>query len=55
MEIERRIAHAPRVAELARACAALTGPCIGCTGCKGLCAALIEVVALPEIILKRDG
>ncbi len=55
MEIERRIAHAPQVAELARQTAALAGPCVGCTECRGLCHALIEALVVPELVLGRGG
>ena len=30
----------------------LDGPCIACADCQGLCAELIEVIALPEAVLR---
>jgi len=27
--------------------------CIGCDGCKGLCAALIEAMTVPDVVVRR--
>ena len=51
MKTERRIAYAPHVAVLSRDLAALRGPCLGCTGCKGLCATLIDALVIPDLVL----
>ena len=53
MTTQRQIAFAPRTRALGQDMAALHGPCIGCTGCQGICAALIEAMTLPEIILRK--
>ena len=52
MMTERAGGRAPRVAALARELGE-TGCCIGCNDCRGLCAALIEALAVPEAVLRR--
>ena len=52
MTSDRFAAHAPRSQALSMELATLQGPCIGCTGCQGVCAALIQAMTLPEIILR---
>ena len=32
----------------------LKGPCVACADCKGLCAELIEVMTLPDAVVRRD-
>lgn len=54
MEIDRLVGQAPRAERLAQQLAAMQGPCVGCSGCRGLCSALIEAVSLPDVILRRD-
>lgn len=51
MEIERKAGAAPRTVALADRLAAVNGPCVGCRNCRGLCAAMIEAMTLPDIIL----
>ena len=48
-----RSAH---LAELGQAMGELRGPCIACEGCAGLCAALIDVLLVPDLVLagKRE-
>ena len=31
----------------------LNGPCVGCEGCEGLCAELIDALIVPGLILSR--
>ena len=40
---------------LAREVGAMRVPCVGCSGCRGLCEALIEVMVLPDVILHRTS
>ncbi len=54
MTIERKTGHAPRVAAVARDLTEIGG-CIGCDNCRGLCAAVIEAMALPDAILHRGA
>ncbi len=51
----RKIGHAPRTTTLARTIGQLSGPCVGCTGCTGLCAALIDAITVPDLILRKAG
>ncbi|WP_238365096.1 hypothetical protein [Mesobacterium pallidum] len=44
-------ARTPRTEAIAREVAALAGPCVGCSDCKGLCQALIDAICVPEVIL----
>lgn len=52
MLIERFAGRAERVAEMGRRVSA-AGACIGCSDCRGLCAELIEALALPEAVARR--
>ncbi|MEQ9241041.1 hypothetical protein [Roseovarius indicus] len=52
MQINRHIGHKPNMSVLGDELASLRGNCIGCTGCKGPCAALLEALALPGYVLK---
>lgn len=57
MQMERKIGHAPRVAALGEdflAGQAGCPGCIGCTGCRGVCEQLIEMLSVPEAVLRRD-
>lgn len=53
MLIERNKAATERTMGLAREVGAMRVPCVGCSGCRGLCEALIEVMVLPDVILHR--
>ncbi|MDA0961340.1 MAG: hypothetical protein O2898_00235 [Proteobacteria bacterium] len=53
MKIDRLAAFAPRTRALASDLAQLQGPCVGCTGCDGLCRDLIDTLVLPDIVLKK--
>ncbi len=54
MQIERRVMESPEAARVGQAIAGIKGPCIGCTSCRGLCQALIDMASLPEAVLNRD-
>jgi formate hydrogenlyase subunit 6/NADH:ubiquinone oxidoreductase subunit I len=54
MTIDRKTGHAPRVSALSQDLISV-GPCIGCKDCRGLCPALMEMIALPEAILSRGA
>ncbi|WP_319825425.1 hypothetical protein [Thalassovita sp.] len=51
MEIERQAAKAPRTTAVGETVTTLGGNCVGCTDCRGLCRALIEVITFPDAIL----
>ena len=55
MQIDRHVGHAPRSEEIGRELVALDGPCIGCKNCKGMCAALMQLLSLPEAVLHPGG
>lgn len=55
MQSQRKIAHAPRSRALADNLATMNSTCVGCEGCEGLCAALIDAMLLPEIVLRDRG
>ncbi|SMY06913.1 hypothetical protein [Flavimaricola marinus] len=55
MMIDRKIGFAPRTTAAAKDIAQLQGPCVGCSDCRGLCAALIEALTLPDIILSKKA
>ncbi|WP_299620890.1 hypothetical protein [uncultured Tateyamaria sp.] len=52
MTISRNIGHAPRTRALAEELNALNGPCIGCTGCEGVCQALLDALVVPDVVTK---
>jgi hypothetical protein len=52
MQIERHCGHAPRARDLSREILS-SGPCLGCEGCRGTCAALIEAMSVPDAVLNR--
>jgi hypothetical protein len=54
MEVERQIANAPKTTAVGVAVSEMGGNCIGCTNCRGLCQALIEVMSFPEVVLNRS-
>ncbi len=51
MIVDRKIATAPRTEALAHDVAGLPDPFIGCEGCRGVCAAMIDAMVLPDLIL----
>lgn len=53
MQIRRDIAHAPRTQALGDKVSKLRGGCVGCRDCSGLCAALLEALTLPDLVLKE--
>jgi len=55
MQVDRRAGHAPRTTQLAKDVSQTRGPCIGCDDCKGLCAALLDALTVPDIVLGRTG
>ncbi|MEW9918351.1 hypothetical protein AB2B41_01950 [Marimonas sp. MJW-29] len=52
MQLNRKIAHAPRSRALAEDLSKMNSTCVECEGCQGLCAALVDAMLLPEIILR---
>ena len=54
MNIDRKTAYAPRTSALAGKISQLQDPCVGCTDCVGMCAALIETMLVPEVVLRRE-
>jgi dissimilatory sulfite reductase (desulfoviridin) alpha/beta subunit len=54
MEIERQIANAPKTAAIGVALSKEGGSCLGCTNCRGMCQALLEVMSFPEVVLNRS-
>lgn len=52
MDIDRVAGFAPKTRALAESLAHLNGPCIGCKDCLGLCQSLIDLMQLPELVLK---
>ncbi|MEN9062934.1 hypothetical protein [Ponticoccus litoralis] len=54
MQTKRLCGHAPHAREMSREILN-SGPCLGCPGCRGICAALIEALSVPEVVLNRGG
>ncbi|MGG7567827.1 hypothetical protein ACQ5SO_16870 [Rhodovulum sp. DZ06] len=55
MQIDRHVGHAPRSEAAGRMLAALDTPCLGCKDCQGFCAALMQMLSLPDAVLNRPG
>ncbi|MBR9652437.1 hypothetical protein [Thalassovita aquimarina] len=55
MEAQRLSGYAPRTAEIGQQLIKMDGPCIGCTGCQGLCRVLIDMMTVPDALLKRES
>lgn len=49
---QRIIAHAPRARSVGDKVTKLDC-CVGCSGCTGLCAALIDLLTVPDAVLGR--
>lgn len=54
MIIDQAAGRAPRITDTTREIGALQGPCMGCPGCTGPCLALIEMMTLPDAVLRRE-
>lgn len=54
MQVERAAGHTPLADEVARKLWSISGPCVGCKDCRGLCASFIEAMTIPDIILKAN-
>lgn len=54
MDMQRKIGHAPKTQAIGQQLTTIQGPCIGCKGCTGLCAALLEAISVPDVVLGRD-
>ncbi len=52
MKMEQKVGHAPRTTAIGQSLVAHQGPCIGCDGCQGLCSVLIEMISMPDAVLK---
>lgn len=58
MDIDRSAPNTIHTDPLMASMSQLQGPCIGCTECTGFCAALLEALTLPDMILdprRKDG
>ena len=53
MQIDRKIAHAPRSRALASDMATMPSACVGCDGCQGICQSLIDAMLLPDLLLRE--
>lgn len=53
MNISRLVASAPRTASLSIELSKLSGPCVGCTDCNGLCRELIDALVVPHAVLSK--
>jgi hypothetical protein len=54
MIIDQTPGRTPRTTDITREIGALQGRCMGCIGCTGSCLALIEMMTLPDAILRRE-
>ena len=53
MNIVRSKPSSTQTTALSFALGDLNGPCVGCEDCNGLCAELIDVLFLPDVILSK--
>ena len=54
MRIKREIGHAPRTEMLGQEAIVMQGPCVGCKDCVGLCQQLIDVMTIPQTVLRQE-
>jgi hypothetical protein len=52
MRIDRNIGYAPRTQAISQKLMEASGQCVDCPDCQGLCKELIEVLVLPDMVLK---
>jgi len=52
MQTSREIHASNDLGDLGRLAASLSGTCIGCESCAGLCNALVEALTVPGFVLK---
>lgn len=52
MQIERVAGYAPKTRTLAEGLTHVNGPCIGCKDCAGICHVLLDLMSLPDLLLK---
>ncbi len=52
MDIERVAGFAPRTRALGESLVQLNEPCVGCKECRGVCHALLDLMSLPDLVLK---
>ncbi|MXQ06821.1 hypothetical protein GQ651_03075 [Alphaproteobacteria bacterium GH1-50] len=55
MDIERKVGASGEGVRLVSGVARLGGACVGCAGCRGLCAELIELLTLPDAVLRDSA
>lgn len=53
MNIIRSKPDLTHTAALSVALSELNNPCVGCANCNGMCADLIDVLMIPDVILSR--
>lgn len=53
MTVSRGHIETPRIDDLTSNLFALQGPCIGCSGCSGVCDALIDALIVPDLVLSK--
>ena len=54
MQIERKVGHAPKVVSAGQMAVSLGETCVGCEGCRGLCREFLEMLTLPEAIVRKS-
>jgi len=52
MRIDRNIGHAPKTESIGQKLIEASGRCVDCPECQGLCQELIDVLVLPDLVLK---
>ncbi|QEW18082.1 hypothetical protein LA6_000239 [Marinibacterium anthonyi] len=52
MNIDRTRPPTARLKELSRKLDEIYGPCLACEDCTGICAALIDALMLPDVIVR---
>lgn len=48
----RLVDHAPQTRALAGRLARVRSTCVGCQDCRGLCRELVDLLTLPDVVLK---
>lgn len=53
MKVERTASNDVHTSSVMTQIAQLHGPCMGCTECTGICAALLDALTVPDLVLTQ--
>lgn len=54
MQVDRKIGYAPKTTETGQKAALMHARCVGCEDCRGLCREFLELLTLPEAVVREN-